>query len=117
MKVLVSPEVQTHMQKLVFILYEKGYFSYEEDARKYVKDLYDGIKNTLPIRQHKPAPDYFKNFVENMEHAEYLEYTVFKKNKRTSWYAFFTTYEDEETGEDIFLVRYIGNNHTVAQYL
>ena len=46
-----------------------------------------------------------------------MEYAVFKKSKRTSWYIFFNTYEDEQTGEDIYLVRYIGNNHTIAQYL
>lgn len=117
MKVLVSPEVQIYMQTLMRILYEKGYFSYEDYARRYVKDLYNDIKTTLPLRRHNPAPNYFKQFVKNIEHAEYLEYAVFKKNKRTTWYAFFTTYEDEETGDDIYLVCYIGNNHTVAQYL
>jgi len=116
MKVLSIPEVQTYIQKLICILYEKGYFSYEDDARMYVNDLYDDIKTSLPIREHRPAPEYFKNFVDP-EQAEYLEYAVFKKNRRTSWYVFFTTYEDEENGEDIFLVRYIANNHTVAQHL
>ena len=114
MNVLVSPEVQTYMLKLVCILYEKGYFSFEDDARKYVKDLYDDIKTSLPIRQHKPAPEFFKSFVENLEQAENLEYAVFKKNKRTSWYVFFTTYEDEETGDDIYLVCYIKTIPTYA---
>ena len=44
-----------------------------------------------------------------------LYYAVFPKNNRTTWYAFFTKYK--ENGEIIYLVRYIGNNHTIAQYL
>ena len=114
MNVLVSPEVQTYMLKLVCILYEKGYFSFEDDARKYVKDLYDDIKTSLPIRQHRPAPEFFKSFVENLEQAENLEYAVFKKNKRTSWYVFFTTYEDEETGDDIVTSTITTPSHSIC---
>ena len=40
---------------------------------------------------------------------------TFKKNKNTQWYAFFRIYE--ERGELIYQIRYIANNHTVAQYL
>jgi len=111
MKVFAIPEVHTYLEDLAQILYEKEYFSYKETARKYVIDLFDDIKKNLPTKLHKPAPLYFGKYGKDMEYA------VFKKNKRTSWYAFFTIYEDEETGEDIFLVRYIGNNHTIAQYL
>ena len=35
--------------------------------------------------------------------------------KVIAWYVFFTTYM--EKGEEIYLVRYIANDHTVAQYL
>ena len=59
MKVLVTPEVQAYMQRLVQILYEKGYYSFEDSARKYVKDLYDDIRKNLPKQQHKPAPNYY----------------------------------------------------------
>ncbi|MCL2435172.1 MAG: hypothetical protein FWD09_03395 [Lentimicrobiaceae bacterium] len=38
-KVLATPEVQAYVQRLVRILYENGYFSFEDTARKYVKDL------------------------------------------------------------------------------
>jgi hypothetical protein len=109
MKVLVVPEVQVYMQKLVFILFEKGYFSYEDNARKYVKELYDDFKTNLPTRSHKPAPKHFDTYGKNMKYAG------FPKNKRTTWYVFFTTYM--ENGEEIYLVRYIANNHTIAQYL
>jgi hypothetical protein len=109
MNVLFSPEVQEYYDKLETILYKKGYFSFKESSKKYVKDLIDDIEITLPIRVQKPAPQYFDRFGKNMKYA------AFKKNKTTTWYVFFKTYE--ENGETVYLVRYIANNHTVAQYL
>jgi len=111
MNVILLPEVQAYFRNLVIILYDKEYFSFKDSAKKYVDELLDDILMTLPTRPHKPAPKYFDKYGKDMEYA------VFTKNKRTSWYVLFTTYEDEETGEDIFLIRFIGNNHTVSQYL
>ena len=109
MDVLFLPEVQEYYNNLEQILYEKGYFSFPDSSKKYVKDLIDDIKANLPVKLHKPAPKYFDRYGKNMEYA------VFRKNKFTSWYVFFTTYR--KNGEEIYLVRYIANNHTVAQYL
>ena len=117
MNVLFTSEVSKHIDFLIPFLYEMGYFHNKEKSRKYFKELIDDIKKNLPILQHNPAPPYFYKYLKNKEHAENLEYTTFRKNKTTSWYAFFTTYEDEETGDDIYLVHYIANNHTIAQYL
>jgi len=117
MKVLFTPEVVANIDFLIPLLYELGYFRNKEKSRMYFKELVDEIKKFLPILKHSPAPAYFYKILNNKEHAENLEYTSFKKNKNTSWYVFFTTYEDEKTGDDIYLVCYIANNHTIAQYL
>ena len=90
--------------KTDFTVQKEGVFS-----RSYSEDLLDDILNTLPERLHKPAPVYFDKYGKDMEYAS------FKKNKRTTWYVFFEIYEDN--GEIFYLVRYIANNHTVAQYL
>ena len=115
--VLFTPEVTDHIDFLIPLLYELGYFRDKEKSRKYFKNLIDDIKKYLPIRQHKPAPSCFHKFLNITEHTEYMEYTSFSRNRNTAWYVFFTVYEDEETGEDIYLVCYIANNHTVAQHL
>ena len=109
MTVQFLPEVVDFFEELAWILHEKGYFDDYEWSRKYVDELTDDIKNTLPILQHKPAPPYFNEYGKNMKYAS------FKKNRRTSWYVFFKTYN--KNGEKIYLVRYIANNHTVAQHL
>ena len=109
MQVIFIPEVLEYFEELANILYEKGYLGFEETALSYVIELYDDIIATLPTKLHKPAPKYFDKYGKSMKYA------AFRKNRRTCWYAFFKTYN--RNGEKIFLVRYIGNNHTVAQYL
>ena len=107
--VIILFEVLLYLEDLVIILYEKEYFGFRESAKNYVKDLLEDIKANLPIKLHKPAPTYFNRYGTEMDYA------TFRKNKNTTWYVFFETYEKNE--EIFYLVRYIANNHTVAQYL
>ena len=109
MEITFLPEVMEYFEKLKKILFQKEYFGFKESAHRYVDELVDDIEFTLPTCQHKHAPPYFNKYGKN------LEYAVFKKNKRTQWYVFFRVYW--VNGEEIFQVRYIANNHTVAQYL
>ena len=109
MSVETLPEVKEYLNNLVTILYEKDYFGFEETARKYADDLLNDILTTLPLRFCRPAPSYFDKYGENMEYA------TFKKNKQTQWYVFFRVYMRNE--EDIYQIRYIANNHTIAQHL
>jgi hypothetical protein len=109
MKVLATAEVSEYFENLVTILYENGYFGTEEFAKKYVNELIYDIKANLPTRTSKPTPKRFEKY------GEELRYASFKKNKQTTWYVFFETYEEDE--EIIFLVCHIENNHTAAKYL
>ena len=104
MSVLFTPSVQDYYYELETVLLEKGYFSFKEYADKYVADLFSDIKTNLPTKTHKPAPAYFDRYGKGMKYAS------FRKNKRTTWHAFFQTYE--ENGEITYLVRYINNNTT-----
>ncbi|MCL2651604.1 MAG: hypothetical protein FWD60_11360 [Candidatus Azobacteroides sp.] len=109
MKVIITPKVYEYLENLVIILFENDYFGHEDSARKYVDDLYYDIKTNLSILVKKRAPKYFDKYGKGMY------YVNFRKNKHTQWYVFFRIYQ--ERGEIIYQVRYIGNNHTVAQYL
>ena len=109
MNIYALPEVKQYLNNLITILYEKGYFSYEESAKKYVDDLFDDITNNLSSKLCKPAPKHFERYGKNMEYA------TFKKSKHTTWYVFFDIYKYND--EVIYLVRHIENNHTAAQYL
>jgi hypothetical protein len=107
--VIFARKVLEYFEDLVVVLFSMGYFGFLEASKKYVDELVDDILTTLPKRLHKPAPKYFDKYGKDMKYA------VFKKNKHTSWYAFFETYMDK--GEIYYLVRYIANNHVIAQHL
>jgi hypothetical protein len=109
MKVLFLPEVRDYFRELAEILYEKDYFGFEETAIQYAEDLFNDIADTLPIRHKKIAPAYFDRYGRGMFYA------IFKKNKNTQWYVFFSIYGDK--GEEVYLVRYMSNNHRLAQLL
>ncbi|OAV74887.1 hypothetical protein Barb7_01552 [Bacteroidales bacterium Barb7] len=109
MKVVVLPEVRLYFKELAQILYEKDYFGYEEAALKYVEDLFNDIKTTLPLRYKKQAPPYFERY------GKQMFYTVFRKSKNTQWYVFFNIYK--ECGETVYLVRFVSNNHVISHYL
>ena len=109
MKIVVLAKVQQYLECLKTILFEKEYFSFEDQAQRYVDELFDEIIECLPKRPNKPAPPYFEKYGKGMYYA------VFKKNKNTHWYVFFKI--SWKNGEKIYKIRYIANNHTVAQYL
>ena len=109
MNIIILPKVLVYLDNLVFILFEKEYFGFLDTSQRYIDDLVDDIKTSLPVRLHKPAPSYFDKYGKNMEYA------VFRKNKQTSWYVFFRVYR--QNGEDVYQVRYIANNHVISHHL
>ena len=109
MKVVMLPEARAYLKGLAQVLYEKEYFGLEEAAHRYADELFAEIKAKLPSRLHKPAPKHFARY------GRGLYYAVFKKNRHTQYYAFFSKYNDG--GETVYQVRHIANNHTAAHYL
>jgi hypothetical protein len=109
MRVLATTKVNEYWENLITILYENGYFGSEKFAQRYVDELVYDIKTNLPYVTSKPTPKHFEQY------GEGLRYASFKKNRRTTWYVFFETYEENE--EITYLVCHIENNHTAAHYL
>jgi len=109
MSVLFLPEVREYFNFLADILFEEGYFSFEENAKQYAKEVFDDIEENLPNRWKRPAPKHFEKYGKDMY------YSGFKKNRNTTWYAFFAKYE--ENGEIVYIVKHIENNHTAAHFL
>ena len=109
MKVLFLPEVRKYFEELSVILYQKEYFGFFESALQYADELFSEIENNLPNSSKKVAPQYFEKY------GKCIFYATFKRNRNTSWYIFFNIYHTR--GETVFFVRYISNNHVIAQYL
>lgn len=108
-KVMALPQVADYVEELIPLLYEKEYFSYLTSSIDYFNELIDDIKINLPKVPKHRAPSYFHRFGHD------LYYSCFPKNKRTTWYVFFTIHLREN--ERIYLIRYISNNHVVGKYL
>ena len=72
-------------------------------------ELIKDIETNLPNKRHKPAPKRYEKICKGMYYA------TFEKNRKTQWYAFFT--KQLKINEIIYIVRYIGNNHTDAHHL
>lgn len=109
MKVLFLPEVRNYFEELSVILYQKEYFGFFENALQYADELFSEIEYDLPYKPKKIAPKYFERY------GEGLFYATFKRNRNTSWYVFFNIYHTKR--ETVFFVRYVSNNHMIAQFL
>lgn len=109
MSVRFLPEVSQQFVDLVKVLYDKGYMSFPDAAQEYSESLFREIQASLPLKVHRKAPPWFDRFGKEMSFA------TFPKNKHTIWYAFFNVYYIGS--ETIYLVRYLSNNHVIAQHL
>ena len=77
MSVIFLPDVREYFDFLSDTLFEKEYFAFEENARNYVKELFDEIEEHLPNRWKKPAPGHFEKYGKDMY------YSGFRKNRKT----------------------------------
>lgn len=105
MKVIFAPEVEDDLFDLVEILVQKGYLGTYDFAISYVEDLVYFIQANIQKKIRMKAPAYFNKFGSD------LWYIAYRRNINTTWYIFFTQMED------VYWVKYITNNHVVAQYL
>jgi hypothetical protein len=103
--VLYAPKVAEYLNNLIDILYENDYFGFRESAKKYVIDLRNKIELSLPFMTPR-LPQYRRKI-----YGKYTKYITIRKNRHTSYYVFFLQKADK------YIVTYIGNNHTDAQYL
>ena len=109
MKVMFLPEVIDYFLNMADVLYDKGYFGFEENAIIYAVELFEEIQKDLPFKPKKRAPKHFNKYGKDMYYA------FFKRNKNTTWYVFFNLFR--MGGEIVYFVRLVNNNHIIAQYL
>ena len=109
MKVMFLPEVIDYFLNLADVLFDKGYFGFSENAIKYAKELFVEIEKQLPCKTKRKAPKYFNKY------GKSLYYAFFKRGKNTTWYVFFNVFRKD--GEIVYFVRYVSNNHLIAQFL
>lgn len=91
-------EVETYLNQLIDILFEKEYFGFKEDAQIYVAKIKWFIDDNISVYPPKKVPIELKEFGE--------KYILYKACPQTTWYIFYI--QDEHR----FLIKFITNNHT-----
>ena len=94
-QVKTDDSVVLKLVELVFVLVDKGYFTYFENAIPYVQ----GIRNFI-----NELPSHRKRTTKNNRYGQY--YCTYKPNKRTLYYITF------DIEDDFYLVKNIFTNHT-----
>ncbi len=108
-KVLFLPEVVDQFLNLANVLHANGYFGFKEVAIDYAETLFNDIKSNLPHKIKKEAPDFFNSL------GKELFYSLFPKNKNTTWYVFYSVHEVD--GDTVYLIRHLSNNHVIGHHL
>jgi hypothetical protein len=103
-EVELCEDVEIFLDELLVVLYGKNYFSFPDDAEKYVKAIVKYIEYYTGILPGTPAPAQFTRYGKDMK------YITYRANKATQWYIFY------QQSENVFLIRHITNNHVAAQY-
>ncbi|GHT80602.1 hypothetical protein FACS189467_3170 [Bacteroidia bacterium] len=104
MTVNYLPSVELYLFELIETLYRENYFSFPEDAVEYVQKIRHYIESHIHITIQHNAPAHFVRYGRDMQ------YITYRDNEKTHWYVFF------QQKDNIYLVRYITNNHIAAQY-
>jgi len=103
-EVIFSKKVKIYLDELMLLLFEEEYFGFPDSAKSYIDHLISFIEQYVGILPGKDAPDFFQYLGQD------LKYITYHANKRTSWYIFY------QERNDIYLIKYITNNHVSAQY-
>lgn len=90
-------------------LVEKGYFSEEDYAVDYVRDIVRYFSLNLNNLKAHPAPSFFNRY--SIEKKLPLHYVVYRKSSRTTWYAFF------EELDNTYSIVYLGTNQLIGHHL
>ena len=98
-------EVEFQLVESIDQLVERGYFSEEDYAVTYIRDLVTYFQLNLNHLTAFDAPEYFSRYGKD------LKYALYRKSNRTTWYAFFL-----ETSDALTIV-YLGNNHLIGHHL
>lgn len=106
--VLYTEQALLQLQDSVQQLVEERYFSEEDYALDYIRDIFRYFALNLENSVAYEAPTYFNRYSVDGHKLYYVKY---RKSAHTTWYAF---YEDLET---IHSIVYLGNNHYIGHLL
>ncbi len=100
-EIILSKNVINYIDTIAINLYKKKYFSYIENAKKYVDYILNEINTTIHEKKHNITPYQYKKFG--------TFYIIIKTNKRTAFHVYF------DKKDNRYLVKKIENNHLPSE--
>lgn len=100
-------QVESQLEDSIRQLVERQYFSEEDYAIEYMRNVINYFQLNLNNNISYEAPSYFNRY----GYGQPLYYSLYRKSTRTSWYAFY------EKTDSHFNIVYLGTNHLIGHYL
>ena len=107
-KVVFTKQALLQFEDSVHRLVERGYFSDEEYAVDYMRDIFRFFALNLQNAAFVDAPSYFDKYKVD---GQLIRFARYRKSTHTTWYAFF------EEMEDVYSIVYLGNNQFIGHLL
>lgn len=107
-EVVYTRQALLQFEESVKELVEQRYFSEEDYAVDYMRDIFRYFSLNLQISVQVKAPAYFDRYkVDGRD----LYYVRFRKSSHTTWYAFY------EELENVYSIVYLANNQLIGHRL
>lgn len=107
-EVVYTRQALLQFEENVKELVEQRYFSEEDYAVDYMRDIFRYFALNLQNSVRVNAPAYFDRYKVDGKNLFYVRY---RKSYRTTWYAFF------EELENVYSIVYLGNNQLIGHRL
>ncbi|MBQ9427585.1 MAG: hypothetical protein IJU36_08170 [Paludibacteraceae bacterium] len=107
-EVVYTRQALLQFEENVKVLVEQRYFSEEDYALDYMREIFRYFALNLQNSVRVKAPTYFDRYKVDGKDLYYVRY---RKSYRTTWYAFF------EELEKVYSIVYLGNNQLIGHRL
>ena len=107
-EVVFTPQALLQFEESVKELVARNYFSEEDYAVDYMRDIFRHFALNLEHSVRTNAPAYFERYIVD---GHELYYVIYRKSSRTTWYAFF------EELDKVYSIVYLATNQLIGHRL
>ena len=107
-EVVFTPQALLQFEESVKELVAQNYFSEEDYAVDYMRDVFRHFALNLQYSVRTKAPSYFERYIVD---GHELYYVTYRKSSRTTWYAFF------EELDKVYSIVYLATNQLIGHRL
>ena len=107
-EVVYTPQALLQFEESVRALVEQNYFSEEDYAVDYMRNIFRHFALNLQYSVKTKSPSYFERYTVD---GKELFYVTYRKSSRTTWYAFY------EELENVYSIVYLATNQLIGHRL